>query len=145
MNILSAKTRLPCILLLATILSSCATPGKVPPAWVEVDSVLANPAAYAGRTITLKGWASVRTEDKGIWVTPKDYEDRNRRRCISLLNTYKDESVNRSLDRKYVLVTGKIDLDSYHDAEGQGIIRLGSCNKVAIRFEEPNGLRILAE
>jgi hypothetical protein len=145
MNTVPIELRLPCILFLAAILSSCVTAKKIPPAWIEVDSVLANPSLYVGKTITLKGWASIRTEDKGIWFTPEDYENRNRRHCISLLNTYKDEGINRSLDRKYVLVTGKIDPDSYHNAEGQGIVRLGSCNKVAIRFEEPNGLRLLAE
>jgi hypothetical protein len=129
------------ILVVTLMLSSCSTAPKTS-SWVEVDDVLANPSAFAGRKVTIKGWASIRNEDKGIWATPDDYANRNRRRCISLLNTYRDEEINRSLDRKYVLVTGTIDPDSYHDSAGQGIVRLGSCNKVGVFFEDPAGLRI---
>lgn len=145
MNVSLVKIRFCCILFLTTTVSSCATSPNSPSPWIEVDSVLANPTAFDGKKVTVKGWVSIRNEDRGIWDGPADYANRNRRRCISLLNTYSDESINRALDRKYVLVTGVVDADSYHDASGQGIVRLASCNRVAIRFEEPNGLRLLTQ
>jgi hypothetical protein len=133
-------------LLLAGILSSCSTSQTVQlKAWTEIDDVLANPTAYSGKTVTIRGWISIRHEDYGVWATSDDYANRNRRRCISLLNTTGDNELNRSLDRTYALVTGKINSDSYRDSEGRGIIRLGSCNRVAIGFEKPTSIQRISD
>jgi hypothetical protein len=130
------------VLFLVAALASCSTSHlRKQPSWTEIDTILANPAAYAGKTLTIRGWISIRREDYGVWATSADYSNRNRHRCISLLNTTGNEDLNRYFDRTYVLVTGKIDSDSYRDAEGRGIVRPGSCNRVAIGFEQPSSIQ----
>ena len=109
--------------------------------WVSVIDVLANPSAYSGKEVTIKGWVSLRHEDHGIWATEADYEKRDWKKCISLLNWYSDEAANRAIDRTEILATGIFDQDIFHDKEGRNLIRLGTCNPAGIRFNEPRGLR----
>lgn len=114
-------------------------------AWVGVMDVLINPGAYAGNVVTIKGWVSLRHEDYGIWATEADYEKRDWKKCISLLNRYSDEAANGAIDRTEILVTGIFDDDIYHDKAGQNVIRLGTCSPAGIRFNEPRGLRSFSD
>lgn len=113
--------------------------------WVSVTDVLANPSAYSGKEVTIRGWVSLRHEDHGIWATKADYEKRDWRKCISLLNWYSDEAANKAIDRTEILVTGIFDKDIVHDKEGRNLIRLGACSPARIRFNEPRGLRTFSE
>jgi hypothetical protein len=131
--------------LAAGLLASCASAQKAPGDAVEIEKVLANPTAYTGHTITIKGWVSLRAEDYGLWATKSDYEKGDMQKCISILNKHDDEKTNRAFDRTYALVTGVIVPDSYHDAEGRFIVRLNACNKVGMRFEKPSGMRASGE
>lgn len=108
---------------------------------IAVDDVISHASDFDEKIITIKGWASVRPEDYGIWASEDDYKKRNWRRCISLLNFYSDKSINKSLDQKVVLITGKFMKDIFHDKNGQEIVRMGTCSQYGIRFIEPSGLR----
>lgn len=128
-------------LLPLVLLAACATPpGRDSPTWVSVNDVLAKPSEVDGKVVTIKGWASIRHEDYGIWATQADYESRNWKQCISLLNFYSDDALNKSLDRTTVLITGIIQRDVFHDKDGGAVVRLGTCNQMGIRFVEPTGL-----
>lgn len=127
---------------LASLASACGTAsGTVPSTWTSVANVTSEPAGFDKKVVTIKGWASIRGEDYGIWATQDDYEKRNWKRCISLLNIYNDQALNESLDRKPVLITGTVFQDIFLDKDGRQVVRLGTCNKVGIRFIEPGGLR----
>jgi hypothetical protein len=78
---------------------------------------------------------------KVIWASQADYEQRNWKQCISLLDFFADESRNKALDRTTVLITGKFSRDIFHDEKGQEVVRLGTCNQFGIRFTEPDALR----
>ena len=106
-----------------------------------MGTIIANPAEYDGKLVTIKGWASVWHEDYGIWATQDDYRKRNRKNCISLLNSYNDDALNEPVDRKEVLVTGIFYRDAYRDKDGRPVVLLGSCSRLGIQFSEPEGLR----
>jgi hypothetical protein len=108
---------------------------------ISVADVISRPLDFDGRIVTIKGWASLRHEDYGIWATEDDYKKRNWKRCISLLNHYPDEAKNKELDRRSVLITGVFNNDILHNESGVDIVRLGTCSKFGIRFVEPDGLR----
>jgi len=134
-------------MLAAALLPACATPA-VPPAppvdaLVDMQDILASPFDYDGKTVTIKGWASLLNEDYGIWASQADYKERNWRNCISLLNTYADAWKNEALDLSNVLVTGVFSRDIFHNKDGQVVVRLGACNEAGIRFHGPDGLRSL--
>jgi hypothetical protein len=121
---------------------ACASPTtSADQGFVRIEDLLANPSNFDGKTITVKGWASIRHEDYGLWASRADYEARNWRRCISLLNTYNDPNKNLQLDRTEVTITGMIYKDVFHTQDGKPVIRLGACNPVGIRFADTDGLR----
>lgn len=132
-----------CVLMLVCALSSCATTGTESRAALTVGQVIASAELYDGKVITVQGWASVHYEDYGIWVSRSDYETRNERNCISLLNHYKNADLNQAVDRKAVLVSGIFDKDIFHDKDRHDVIRLGACSKFGIRFLDPAGLQSL--
>jgi hypothetical protein len=108
---------------------------------ISVADVISRPLDFDGRIVTIKGWASLRHEDYGIWASEEDYKKRNWKRCISLLNHYSDEAKNKQLDRRSVLITGVFNNDIFHNESGVDIVRPGSCSRFGIRFVEPDGLR----
>lgn len=127
---------------LAFVMSACATASSTRPLnWIGVADVLSKPADFNGKVVTIKGWASLGNENHQLWATQGDYEKLNRKQCISLLNSYNDDARNESLDQTTVLITGTVCQDIFHDKEGGGVIRLGTCNEVGIRFIDPDGLR----
>ena len=108
---------------------------------ISVVDILSTPLDFDGKIVTIKGWASLRREDYGIWATEDDYKKRNWRRCISLLNHYSDESKNKEFDRSLVLTNGVFSNDIFHNEKGVEIVRLGTCSRFGIRFVEPDGLK----
>lgn len=136
------QCRLIALVPLAIAVSACATVSSTRPVnWIGVADVLANPAGFDGKVVTIKGWALIKNENYRIWATQSDYEKLNRKQCISLLNSYNDDARNESLDQTTVLITGTVYQDIFHNEEGKDVIRLGTCNKVGIRFIDPDGLR----
>jgi len=109
--------------------------------WLSVEEVISKASSLDEQVITVKGWASIRNEDYGIWENKNDYEKRSSDKCISLLNFYSDRNRNKELDRNFVLITGTFSKDVFHDKNGQDVIRLGACSQFGIRFIEPDGLR----
>jgi hypothetical protein len=108
---------------------------------VSVVEILVSPEKFDGKTVSVKGWLTIRHEDTGLWATPNDYKKRNTKLCISLMNRYKDDAMNKAVDAKHVIVTGIFFKDISHDRNGQYVFRPDACSNFGIRFIEPLGLR----
>ncbi|MCC2962523.1 hypothetical protein LK540_19015 [Massilia sp. IC2-278] len=145
---MTKKTRLTLssLSLLAAMMVPAAAEPRDPPGdtWVGVKEVLAAPFDYDGKTVTIKGWATIQREFYGIWASQADYENRVWRHCIALLNLYADDGKNKALNQSDVLVTGVFSRDSSRTKHGRPIVRLGACNEAGIHFIGPDGLRKFA-
>ncbi|WP_279207352.1 hypothetical protein [Stenotrophomonas indicatrix] len=95
--------------------------------------VAAAPHAFEGQTITLRGWVSLRHEDRNLWATKNDHERWQTSRCVSLSLYASLLSRVSDLDGRVVEVTGVISNDA---SKGGGVIRLGACRDAAIAVSE---------
>lgn len=140
-NFYGHKSRL-CTLMLALLTSACGAPSSaLSPTWIGVSDVISDPLRYNGKEVTIKGWATVRSGSYRIWASRGDYEKHNVAQCITLLNSYTDDTLNKSVDGKTVLITGTVDKDIKRDKDGNPVIVLHACNDIGIRFTPPRGLR----
>lgn len=99
-----------------------------------------NPSGYDGSVVTIKGWISLRHEDKNLWATWADHEDWNTERCISLVGYDKLDA--DALDGKYVEVLGVLRKDA---SENGAIIRLASCRDVAVEVNAASAVSLVNE
>ncbi|WP_445513504.1 hypothetical protein [Stenotrophomonas sp. 3(2025)] len=95
--------------------------------------VAAAPHAFEGQTVTLRGWVSLRHEDRNLWATKDDHERWQTSRCISLSLYASLLSRVSDLDGRMVEVTGVIRSDA--SKEGR-VIRLGACRNAAVVVSE---------
>lgn len=95
--------------------------------------VAAAPQTFEGKTVTLRGWVSLRHEDRNLWVTKADHERWQTPRCLSL--SLYDALLDRAgeLDGRLVEVTGVVSSDA---SKGGRVIRLGACRDVAIAVSQ---------
>lgn len=49
---------------------------------LSVEQVIELAPSLHGQQVTVRGWASMKPEDYGIWASADDYEKRNELRCI---------------------------------------------------------------
>lgn len=111
---------------------AAAARGTIPV--LTVGEALERAAELDGETIMLKGWASVRFEDYGIWASREDHAANNWKRCISLLNRFDDRARNAALDGRGVMLVGVLEADIYRRTDGPLVVYLGPCNRTGIRF-----------
>jgi len=91
--------------------------------------VAASPQTFDGQTVTLKGWLSLRAEDRNLWATRADHDAWRTDRCISLsMSAAKLDEIS-VLDGRVVEVTGVVSRDG---SKGGSVIRLGACRDAAI-------------
>lgn len=107
----------------------------------EFLNVLGSPAAFDGEAVKVRGWISLRPEDNNVWLTWGDHEDWEVSHCLSIVNYYLLDDAVRSLDGRYVEITGTFRMD----ASNRGtMIRLGACSNLAIELKSPEAVvRIL--
>lgn len=98
-----------------------------------------SPTAFDGKTITVRGWITLRHEDKNLWATWQDHENWETTRCISLVNY---DSLNDALDGKYVEVTGVLRKDA---SNGGTLLRLASCRDVALEVMGPSAVKLVTQ
>jgi hypothetical protein len=126
-------SRLIAALFVVWLLTSCAShPQITRAADTEFVKILSNPAAFDGETVKVRGWISVRHEDKNFWLTWKDHENWEVSRCISLVHYDLLDDVAKSLDGRYVEITGTFRMDASNNGS---MIRLASCSKRGIELE----------
>ncbi len=124
----------------AAILSGCSSmPGSqklktADPGFLEVA---ASPQAFDGQAVTLRGWVSLRTEDRNLWATRTDHEAWRTDRCISLSMSAAMLNEVNALDGRVVEVTGVVSRDG---SNGGSVIRMGACRDAAIAV---SGLRLV--
>lgn len=108
----------------------------------DIFQILASPALYDGKEVTIRGWISMRHEDNNLWSTWQDHEAWNVNKCISLKNYFSKEDLRKSVDGKFVEIKGIFYMDADRDKNGL-IVRSGSCNKFAIEFDGQSSIQIL--
>jgi hypothetical protein len=90
---------------------------------------------FDGQKVTVKAWITLRPEDKNLWSTWSDHEDRETTRCISLANY---DSIDEELDGAFVDVTGVVRRDA---TDGGKRLRLAACRDLAIDVTDPATIR----
>jgi len=119
--------------------ASCTSAGgSLPdqdPAALTPSQLNASPQRYDGRVIKVRGFLLDETEDFAIWDQQSDIADKNvgLSHCISVLYPAEMKTAVHRLNRRFVEVSGTFDKDVVRD----GIIRLGLCNRSAIRLLPP--------
>lgn len=118
--------------LCAVAVASCAVSNSKN---IPVDPGFLNAASDSlsldGKSVVVRGWISLRHEDKNLWATWHDHEQWETSRCISLINYDSLVGQENLLDGKYVEVTGILRSDA--SEEGR-LIRLASCRNVGIEI-----------
>lgn len=108
----------------------------------EFLKIAISPEDFDGEMVTIRGWMSLRFEDRNLWATRKDHEDWETRRCISLVNYSALKEVQGALDGRYVEVSGILRSDATMSGT---LIRLASCRKVGIEISGASSVRLLFE
>lgn len=127
--------RLAVALLAAGMLTACeSNPHITNSVDTEFVKILNDPASHDGELVKVRGWISLRHEDKNFWLTWKDHEDWTVSRCISLVHYDQLDDVAKSLDGRYVEITGTFRMDASNNGS---MIRLASCSKRGIEMASP--------
>jgi len=121
--------------MLMVVASGCASIDLMHPSDPEFLRAAESPGAFDGKTITIRGWITLRHEDKNLWATWRDHENWETTRCISIINY---DSLDDALDGKYVEVTGVMREDA---SMGGTLLRLASCRNAAIEVDGPSAVK----
>lgn len=98
----------------------------------------ASPSDFEGQEVVVKAWIMLRHEDKNLWATWQDHENWETVHCISLINY---DSLDESLDGRYVEVTGVVRSDA---SKGGSLLRFASCREVAIEVAGPSAIKLIS-
>lgn len=133
--------RTSCLFLASVLLTACAsyTAKNVGADPLFLD-VVSSQKAFDGKTVTFNAWITLRHEDRNLWATWKDHENWETRQCISLTNYDALNGLEASLDGQYVRITGVIRSDASDNGK---VIRLGSCQKMALEITDANSIEVL--
>lgn len=97
-----------------------------------------SPSDFEGKEVVVRAWITLRHEDKNLWATWQDHENWETMHCISLINY---DSLDKSLDGRYVEVTGVVHSDA---SSGGNLLRLASCREVAIEIVGSSAVTLIA-
>lgn len=97
-----------------------------------------SPSDFDGQEVVVRAWITLRHEDKNLWATRQDHENWETVHCISLVNY---DSLDASLDGRYVEVTGVVRSDA---SNGGNLLRFASCREVAMEVAGPSAIRLIA-
>jgi hypothetical protein len=130
------------LLSMSTLLESCGETRRM--GFVQDQAFLnvaSNPLAFEGKRVTVKGWVSLRDEDKNLWATWEDHEEWDTSKCISLMHYDVLQGREKQLDHQYVEVTGVLHRDA---SESGAIIRLAACRSVGIEIADAKSIKLIS-
>jgi len=96
-----------------------------------------SPSDFEGKEVVVRAWITLRHEDKNLWATWHDHENWETIHCISLINY---DSLDKSLDGRYVEVTGVVRSDASNRGD---LLRFASCRDVAIEIVGPSAVKLI--
>ena len=124
------------------LLTACAGPRTVASPLPDFTflEVARNPVNFDGKVVTVRGWITVRDEDKNLWATWEDHEKWRTPQCISLIHYDLLRGSEKALDGRYVEIRGVLRAD----ASKQGnVIRPASCRDPGIEIADRSSIKIL--
>lgn len=126
--------------LVGLLLLLCAAPAvRSHDADTRIEDVLAHPDLYNGKRVSLNAWITLRNEDQNLWVSWKDHQQWETRKCISLTNYDVLSGKSALLDGRHVKVTGIVRSDA---SKKGGVIRLAACRDLALELIDATSVEV---
>ncbi|GEM_PF-5205802 len=114
------------VLCVVGLLAGCAQEPVYLPSEIN-----AHPKLYEGREVRIRGWVTLRVENRNIWDTKDDFEHLKDdfSHCVSLVGV-QSWTGDKSIDGQVRTISGV-----FHQYEGDRTTELGMCNNSAIEVD----------
>lgn len=118
------------ITVLVLLLTACSTSQHDRArTYLRPSEINVSPSSFDGKRVTIRGFLTMRFEDRNLWDSEESHKNWDSKQCISIVNYYWLGTKEKELDGKFVEIVGVYMKDADEDGK---VIRMASCNQHGI-------------